>query len=96
MKITPKENYLRLGRGEDCAYIPRFTMMGDEYLGEAATKGVRANLFPSTQFMDGGYDMWGVRHVAAPGTNNATMPDVRVITIEDITEWEKVLFGLEG
>ena len=22
MKITPKENYLRLGRGEDPAYIP--------------------------------------------------------------------------
>ena len=30
MKITPKENYLRLGRGEDPAYIPRFTMMGDD------------------------------------------------------------------
>ena len=30
-KITPKENYLRLGRGEDPAYVPRFTMMGDEY-----------------------------------------------------------------
>lgn len=90
-KVTPKENFMMLINGGTPAYIPYYPMMGDEYLGEAATKGIRANLFPSTQFKDGGYDMWGVRHVAAPGTNNATMPDVRVVTIEDITEWEKVL-----
>ena len=73
-KVTPKENFMMLINGGTPAYIPYYPMMGDEYLGEAATKGIRANLFPSTQFKDGGYDMWGVRHVAAPGTNNTTMP----------------------
>ncbi|MBR3544604.1 MAG: hypothetical protein IKN76_00935, partial [Oscillospiraceae bacterium] len=46
-----------------------------------------------TGFQDGGYDMWGVRQVAAPGTNNATMPDVRNILLPEIDEWkEKVKF----
>ena len=44
-KITPKENWLRLARGEDVAYIPRYTMMGDEYLGEAATKRISPTVF---------------------------------------------------
>ena len=79
MKITPKENYLRLGRGEDCAYIPRFTMMGDEYLGEACCKMLGPQVFKQNHFTDGGYDMWGVGYVADANTG-ATLPD-----------WEKVL-----
>ena len=93
VKVTPKENWLKLVNGGTPEYIPYYAMMGDEYRGEAHTKGIFANIFPSTQFMDGGYDMWGVRQVAAPGTNNATMPDVRNILLPEIDEWkERVKF----
>ena len=92
-KVTPKENWMKLVNGGTPDYIPYYAMMGDEYLGEAHTKGIFANIFPSTGFQDGGYDMWGVRQVAAPGTNNATMPDVRNILLPEIDEWkEKVKF----
>ena len=91
VKVTPKENFMKLIGGGTPEYIPYYAMMGDEYRGESATKTIMANIFPSTQFMDGGYDMWGVRHVAAPGTNNATMPDVNSILIPEIDDWEKLL-----
>ncbi|MBR6493880.1 MAG: hypothetical protein IKT22_01220, partial [Prevotella sp.] len=66
VKVTPKENFMKLIGGGTPEYIPYYAMMGDEYRGESATKTIMVNIFPSTQFMDGGYDMWGVRHVAAP------------------------------
>ena len=90
MKITPKENYLRLGRGEDPAYIPRFTMMGDEYLGEACCKMLAPQVFPMGQFIDGGYDMWGVRYVADANTG-ATLPEPGNFILKDIDDWEKVI-----
>ncbi|MBR6114689.1 MAG: veratrol--corrinoid protein metyltransferase [Oscillospiraceae bacterium] len=90
MKITPKENYLRLGRGEDPAYIPRFTMMGDEYLGEACCKMLQPMVFPMNQFVDGGYDMWGVRYRADANTG-ATLPEPGNFILEDIADWEKVI-----
>lgn len=90
MKITPKENYLRLGRGEDPAYIPRFTMMGDEYLGEACCKMLAPQVFPMGQFIDGGYDMWGVRYKADANTG-ATLPEPGNFILKDIDDWEKVI-----
>lgn len=90
-KVTPKENFLMLVDGGTPAYIPYYTMTGEPYLGEAATKNVSPNVFHETLFMDGGYDMWGVKHVATQGTANATMPDTSIILLEDIDDWEKVI-----
>ena len=90
MKITPKENYLRLGRGEDPAYIPRFTMMGDEYLGEACCKMLGPMVWKQNHFTDGGYDMWGVRYKADANTG-ATLPEPGNFILEDIDDWEKVI-----
>ncbi len=89
-KITPKENYLRLGRGEDPAYIPRFTMMGDEYLGEACCKMLGPMVWKQDLFVDGGHDMWGVRYVADANTG-ATLPEPNNFMLHDIEDWEKVI-----
>ena len=61
MKLTPKENYLMLGRGEMPEYVPFYTMMGTEYMGEAPVKSLSPMVFKQDHFRDGGYDMWGVR-----------------------------------
>ena len=89
-KITPKENWLRLGRGEMPAYVPRFTMMGDEYMGEAAVKMLAPMVFKQNHFTDGGYDMWGVRYVADANTG-ATLPEPGNFILQDIEDWEKVI-----
>ena len=91
VKVTPKENWMKYVGGGTPEYIPYYAMMGDEYLGESAVKGIMANIFPNNMFEDGGYDMWGVRHVAAYGTNNATMPDVRNILLHEIDDWKDVV-----
>ncbi len=90
-KVTPKENFMMLIDGGTPAYIPYFTMDGEPYLGEAATKMMGPRLFESTQFQDGGYDMWGVRYAISRETNNATMPDTSRILIPEIDEWETKL-----
>ena len=48
-------------------------MMGVPYLGEVADVMLNPPIFTSTQFKDGGHDAWGVRYIAAEGTNRATM-----------------------
>ncbi len=89
-KLTPKENYLRLGRGEMPEYVPFYTMMGNEYLGEACVKTLAPAVFSHGQFVDGGYDMWGVRYKADPLTG-ATLPEPNNFMLEDINDWEKIL-----
>ena len=89
-KITPKENYLRLARGEDPAYVPRYTMMNDPWLGELPTARMMPRVFKENHFMNGGYDMWGVRYVSGSGTG-ATLPEPGNFMLEDIADWEKVI-----
>jgi len=89
-KITPKENFLRLGRGEMPAYVPFFTMMGNEYLGEACCKMMGPRVFQASNFTDGGYDMWGVRYVADQNIG-ATLPEPNNFMLKDINDWEKVI-----
>ncbi len=90
-KVTPKENFLMLAHGGHPEYVPVYTMMGVPYLGEVADVMLNPPIFTSTQFKDGGYDAWGVRYIAAEGTNRATMPDTNIVMLEDIADWSKVI-----
>ena len=90
-KITPKENFLRLRHGGMPAYVPFYSIMGDPYKGECACAGAFLPLFENTQFMNGGKDAWGVPYAAPDNLANASMPDTSVITLEDISDWTKVL-----
>lgn len=91
-KITPKENFLKIAYGGHPDYVPYFTMMGEDYQGEAADTMLNPNVFGETHmFMDGGRDMWGVPYKATEGTANATMPDTRFTILPDIDEWRNVV-----
>lgn len=90
-KVTPKENFMMLRHGGHPEYVPVYTMMGTPYEGEVADKMMMAPLYDNSSFVDGGYDMWGVKYVAAEGTNNATMPDTSIVMLEDIADWSKVI-----
>ena len=89
--ITPKENFMRLRHGGMPEYVPFYSIMGDPYKGESAVAGAFAPLFESTLFQPGGgRDAWGVPYTA-PENLAAGMPDTSVITLEDISQWTKVL-----
>ena len=90
-KVTPKENFLMLAHGGHPEYVPVYTMMGVPYMGEVADVMMMAPVFKSSAFVDGGTDEWGVRYVAAEGTNRATMPDTSIVMLEDIEDWTKVI-----
>ena len=90
-KVTPKENFMMLRHGGHPEYVPVYTMMGTPYEGEVADKMMMAPLYDNNSFVDGGYDMWGVKYVAAEGTNNATMPDTSIIMLEDPADWKEVI-----
>ncbi len=89
-KISPKENYLKLVNGGHPEYVPYFTMMGEPYLGEAATKMIMCNIFPSDGFIDGGKDMWGVPS-RADRTMGIAMPDTSITILEDILDWRDTI-----
>ena len=89
-KVTPKENFLKLAKGEFPYYVPFYSIMGDPYMGECAVKGARVSFYEDTSFR-GGKDMWGVPY-AIPSTGiEAAMPDTRINILEDISDWSKVV-----
>ena len=90
-RVTPKENFLMMARGEKPYYIPYYTMMGEEVHGERCLQPVRATFYESTQFMPGGKDMWGVEYVASKEAGGASMPDTSKIMLHDIADWRKVV-----
>lgn len=92
-KLSPKENYLRLTRGEVSEYLPIYTMMGPGYNGETPTAmcGPR-HLFGCTHLTpQGGKDMWGVSYVATEGTGWAALPQPNNFILKDITKWRDVI-----
>ena len=90
VKVTPKENFMKLIGGGTPEYIPYYAMMGDEYLGEACCKMLGPMVWKQNHFTDGGYDMWGVRYKADANTG-ATLPEPGNFILEDIDDWEKVI-----
>jgi len=90
-KVTPKENFMKLARGEMPYYVPFYSMMGEPYLGENAVGEGHVQFFESTAREEGGHDMWGVPYAMASEGVRATMPDTRINILEDAADWSKIV-----
>lgn len=90
--LTPKENYMRLLRGETPEYVPIYTMIGPGWNGQTATAMCGPNIwgvdFRSPQ---GGRDPWGVNYVANEETGFAALPEPNNFILNDITKWHEVI-----
>jgi hypothetical protein len=96
--LSPKENYLRLGRGEMPDYVPNFTMGGIWPPSGTPTKYHPALLAMAPIFPMGGgpgvteyKDMWGVPYVANAETNYQALPKPGEFILKDITKWRDVI-----
>ncbi|MDR2516798.1 MAG: hypothetical protein LBC88_05385 [Spirochaetaceae bacterium] len=96
--LSPKENYLRLARGEMPDYVPNFTMGGIWPPSGTPTKYHPALLAAPPIFPMGGgpgatewKDMWGVPHVANAETNWQGLPKPNAFILDDITKWPDVV-----
>ncbi|SHI00268.1 Uroporphyrinogen-III decarboxylase [Sporobacter termitidis DSM 10068] len=93
-KLSPKENYLRLTRGELPEYVPIYTMGFPGYNDEVACKIVGPSLFDETHITPaptGRYDIWGVKYIANQETNFACIPEPNNFILDDITKWHEVI-----
>lgn len=94
-KLTPKENYLRLTRGECPDWIPLYTMGFPGYKGESATRVVGPSLLDETHLSAAPageyYDCWGVKYIANASTNFACIPEPGHFILDDITKWRDII-----
>ena len=91
-KITPKENFMKLRHGGMPEYVPFYSLAGIPYLGENAIGNIPINFFANAQARAGQKNMWGVPYTKpAEGGIDAAMPDTSIVTLEDISDWTKVV-----
>ncbi|MCL1802418.1 MAG: veratrol--corrinoid protein metyltransferase [Eubacteriaceae bacterium] len=98
-EITPKENYLRLSRGELPDYLPMGFVQGvpsssnvgfaDLFVVKGATAfGVgKPAVPPMTEWTD----KWGIPYVANEETNFAALPKPGAFLLDDVRKWDKVV-----
>ncbi|MBQ8830864.1 MAG: hypothetical protein IJ017_04650 [Oscillospiraceae bacterium] len=95
-KLTPKENYLRLCRGEEIEYIPTQTYFGASINGEqpiAPTGLCGPGMMYREEFGSGTetfHDDWGVEYISVPSANGGFMPmgtHTNEYLIKDIYKW---------
>jgi hypothetical protein len=96
--LSPKENYLRLARGEMPEYVPNFTMGGGWPPSGTPTKFHPALMAMPMIFPMGGgpgvleyKDMWGVPYIANAETNFQALPKPNDFILKDITKWRDVI-----
>lgn len=92
LKLTPKENYLRLLNGELPESVPQQTMGFPGFNGEAAYRLVGPSLFKET-ILDPSpndyFNIWGVRYTSSESTGYSLMPapNSAILDIDDLEHW---------
>jgi hypothetical protein len=95
-KLTPKENYLRLGRGEIPEYVPAFMPYKDHgptvAHGGAFIMGIgQGELKTGWEQPHGEWDdIWGAHYIWEQ-IMNAGLPKPGAFILDDITKWETVV-----
>jgi len=98
-KLSAKENYLRLARGEMPDYVPNWTM-GMNAPGSPAAMVMPSVLGPPMMGPQPNEDgtiptewtsEWGITYVSVPEVGNAGLPKPNHFILEDVTKWDKVV-----
>ena len=92
LKLTPKDNFLRVLKGEIPESVPLHNMGFTGYNGEATIRIVGPSLFDETHLTpapNGRYDIWGVKYVATESTGFGCIPEPNnfLLDIDDIQHW---------
>lgn len=91
-KITEKENLMLFMRGEHPHWVPRYAMTPDPYTKyPMAVLPVTPGFLNARRTPEGGYDMWGVRHVVSEETSGAPIPAPNEFLIADIRNWRDIV-----
>jgi len=97
--LTEKQNYLKMLRGEQPEWVPKFTfgpMPGSTT--PVATHMFEPPLINQHRINGGGKDIWGVNYVPTYETGFALLPEPNNFILDDITKWRDIIKApsLEG
>lgn len=90
--MTEKENYLKLLRGEQPDWVPRYTFISNG--GPTPTAMVGCSVLrgdPPADPMAESVDCWGVTHVPVPSAGGARIPKPGEFILKDICDWRDVI-----
>lgn len=85
--LTPKENFLRVARGEMPEYVPVLTFG----IGEPLMTMADPMIIGDFRGPQGGKDPWGVTFVTNEETGYAAIPKPNDFILTDVTKWEEVI-----
>ncbi|MBR6800219.1 MAG: veratrol--corrinoid protein metyltransferase [Eubacteriaceae bacterium] len=89
-KLTPKENYLRLAKGECPEWVP-FSSRAQHPRNTMAPNSML--IFPSwlnkDRTKEGGFDIWGIEYEANYETNFGALPKPGKFMFDDVTKWHE-------
>lgn len=97
--LTKKENFMRLMRGECPAWVPTYSFgKGPNDTEEPDTAKIMPGFISDYRRIDGGKDIWGVKHIIYKEGMGASIPAPGFILLDDITKWRDVIKApsLEG
>ncbi|SHI12901.1 Uroporphyrinogen decarboxylase (URO-D) [Sporobacter termitidis DSM 10068] len=91
-QITEKENFMMFIHGEQPLWVPRYGMAADKYSKyPPAVLPVTASFLNARRTPEGGFDTWGVPHIATAETGGAALPVPNNFLITDITKWRDIV-----
>lgn len=90
--LTPKENYLKVLKGDVPEWLPR-TAFGGTHNGTKADpcRMLEPSVTNGHRERNGGKDIWGVEYVPTYETGNALIPKPNDFILDDITKWRDVI-----
>ena len=91
-RLTEKQNYMMLLRGEQPEWVPQYTFGPDPAGRPVATCGIGPG-FIRRFFMEPGpsRDIWGVMNVPVPEAGGSKMPEPNNFILKDIRKWRDVI-----
>jgi len=90
--MTGKENLMRFIRGEQPAWVPRYTVVPDPFSTRPpATLAISPGFMNERKTPEGGFDIWGVEFVSTVETGGMALPVPNQFMLGDITKWRDVV-----
>lgn len=92
MGLTKKENFMRMMNGECPEWIPTYTFgKGPNDTEEPDCAKIMPGFISDYRRVDGGKDIWGVKHIIYKEGMGASIPAPGFILLDDISNWRDVI-----
>lgn len=92
VKLSQKENFLRMAKGECPEYIPMYSYGPNPYNPNPSPNGMCGpSILQPHRGPEGGTDIWGVHYVTTKETGYSALPEPNNFILKDIRKWRDVI-----